>query len=136
MTSQENGNVNNSVLFVYLLILCLYKCSVLQSLFQWFFQGSAPMRQKASLPCSAGPKLSALSSLQLDNPGRSQSSVSEISCAVCWLDPGLHPTHICIFYILCVLTDLANSAVTLCFLRALYGSWIHLQVGAVFSEVL
>lgn len=70
-----------------------------------------------------GPNLSPCSSLKLDYHVSLQPSASEISTATCCLDTVVHPTGICIFYVPCTLTDLANlCVVTICLKRAAYGS--------------
>lgn len=119
----------NSVLCVYLLILSLYKGSVVQTLFQLLFKGNVPLRQTPHWPSLLGQG-------RVPSVHSSQPAASEISSAPCCWDPVVHPTCICIFYILCMLTNPANGVVTLCLQNAVYGSWIHFQVGAVFSEVL
>lgn len=60
------------------------------------------------LTFSDGPHLPLCSLLRLDCDVSLQPSAYEISTATCCLGTVVHPTGVCIFYILCMLTDLAS----------------------------
>lgn len=91
---------------------------------------------ECTLAFSAGPKLlpSVRSSWTILSVYSLQSQKSALLHAgqILWCIPRVFA----FLNMLCMLTDIANGVVTLCSQRAVQGSWIHLRVGTVFSEVL